>query len=192
MKTTARILIGIVALMMVGSGLIYMFNPDAVLSTTQITHDSLFGRANIRANMGGPMVTFGLFLAMGAYWARKDALLPFIVFATLAVLALAACEAESPSPTKPEAREPASSTRAMPKHVLLLSMDTLRADRVGAYGYDRPTTPTIDELARRGALFKNAQAPRGATWPTLTSLLTGKHPISHGVRSNGVRPEPLS
>ena len=87
MKTTARVLTGIVALMMVASGLLYMFNPDMVLSTTQVTPESLFGRANIRANMGGPMVTFGVFLALGAYWARKDALLPFIVFASLAVLA---------------------------------------------------------------------------------------------------------
>ena len=87
MKTTARILTGIVAIMMVGSGLVYMFNPDAVLGTTQITFESLFGKANIRANMGGPMVTFGAFLAMGAYKARKEALLPFMVFASLAILA---------------------------------------------------------------------------------------------------------
>ena len=87
MKTTARILTGIVAIMMVGSGLVYMFNPDAVLSTTQITFESLFGKANIRANMGGPMVTFGAFLAMGAYKARKEPLLPFMVFASLAILA---------------------------------------------------------------------------------------------------------
>ncbi len=87
MKTTARILTGIVAIMMVGSGLLYMFNPDAVLGTTQVTFDSLFGKANIRANMGGPMVTFGTFLALGAYQARKDVLLPFIVFASLAILA---------------------------------------------------------------------------------------------------------
>jgi|GEM_PF-1331737 len=87
MKTAARVFIGIVALMMIGSGLVYMFNPDAVLSTTQVRPDGLFGRANIRANMGGPMVTFGAFLALGAYRARKDALLPFIVFASLAILA---------------------------------------------------------------------------------------------------------
>ena len=87
MKTGARILTGIVAFMMLASGLVYMFVPDLSLGTTQITPDSLFGRANVRANMGGPMVTFGLFLCYAAFKANKQAIIPFLVFASLAILA---------------------------------------------------------------------------------------------------------
>ena len=87
MKTVARILIGVVALLMLGNGLVYMFNPDAQLGRTLITPDNIVGLANIRANIGAPMVTFGIFLAIAAIKARKDALLVFGVFAILAIIA---------------------------------------------------------------------------------------------------------
>lgn len=71
------------------------------------------------------------------------------------------------------------------RHVVLVTIDTLRADRLGCYGYERDTSPNLDRLAAGGALFENAQVPRGSTWPSLTSILTGKYPITHGVRKNG-------
>lgn len=70
-------------------------------------------------------------------------------------------------------------------NVLVISVDTLRADRLGAYGYPRPTSPTIDRLAGRGITFDLAMAPRGATWPSLATMLTSRSPADHGVRENG-------
>ncbi|MFN0150690.1 MAG: sulfatase [bacterium] len=70
-------------------------------------------------------------------------------------------------------------------NLLLISIDTLRADRLSCYGYPRPTSATIDQLAAEGALFREVIVPRGQTWPSLTSLFTGEEPIVHGVRTNG-------
>ena len=61
-------------------------------------------------------------------------------------------------------------------NVVLLSIDTLRADHLGAYGYDRPTSPVLDALAARGARFDTAVAASHWTAPSHTSLLTGLHP----------------
>jgi arylsulfatase A-like enzyme len=77
---------------------------------------------------------------------------------------------------------------AAPKNLLLVTVDTLRADHLGAYGYPRPTSPRIDELARRGLLFRSAETVQSATWPALTSLHTGLHPSAHGVIWNGWKP----
>ncbi|MGD8895879.1 MAG: sulfatase [Acidobacteriota bacterium] len=70
-------------------------------------------------------------------------------------------------------------------NVLLLTVDTLRSDHLGAYGYARPTSPNIDRLARRGLLFRQAETPQSATWPALTSLHTSLYPSAHGVVWNG-------
>jgi arylsulfatase A-like enzyme len=75
--------------------------------------------------------------------------------------------------------------------VLLITVDTLRADRLSLLGNPRKTSPSIDAWAANGVVFELAYAPRGQTWSSLTSLLTGKYPIAHGVRTNGdqLRPE---
>jgi arylsulfatase A-like enzyme len=70
-------------------------------------------------------------------------------------------------------------------NVLLLTVDTLRADHLSAYGYPRRTSPNIDGLARRGLLFRQAETPQSATWPALTSLHTSLYPSAHGVVWNG-------
>lgn len=74
-------------------------------------------------------------------------------------------------------------------NVLLISVDTLRADHLSVYGYGRATSPHIDALARRGLLFDNAETVQSATWPALTSLHTSLYPSAHGVVENG-RPMP--
>lgn len=61
------------------------------------------------------------------------------------------------------------------RDLLLITVDALRADHVGAYGYQRPTTPNIDELAQSGAAFLNAYAPTPHTSYSITSLMTGKY-----------------
>jgi arylsulfatase A-like enzyme len=70
-------------------------------------------------------------------------------------------------------------------NLLLISIDTLRADHLSAYGYPRETSPHIEALAREGIRFANVHSQRAGTWPALTSLLTSLHPRTHGVRANG-------
>ncbi|MEE8170430.1 MAG: sulfatase [Phycisphaerae bacterium] len=90
-------------------------------------------------------------------------------------LAASAVHAESPS----------SAPAGCPRHVILVSIDTLRADHLGCYGYGRPTSPTIDRLAARGIRFLDASAPSSWTLPSHASLLTGLYPRRHGVRHSG-------
>ncbi|MEZ5979879.1 MAG: sulfatase-like hydrolase/transferase [Planctomycetota bacterium] len=65
--------------------------------------------------------------------------------------------------------------------VLLVSLDTLRADRLSCYGNAHDTSPVIDALAARGLRFADAMAPSGNTAPSHMSVLTGLHPLAHGV-----------
>lgn len=72
-----------------------------------------------------------------------------------------------------------------PRSVLLISVDTLRADRLGSYGHAAAATPVLDGLAARGLRFTNAATTVPLTLPAHTSLLTGTFPTFHGVRDNG-------
>lgn len=65
-------------------------------------------------------------------------------------------------------------------NLILIVIDTLRADHLGAYGYTRPTSPNIDRLAARGVLFENATAPSSWTRPSVGSLFTSRRPSEHG------------
>lgn len=78
-------------------------------------------------------------------------------------------------------------SRSEPPHLIFVSVDTLRADHLGCYGYERETSPAIDAFAREGTLFRRATAQRGSTLPSLASIMTSLHPVSHGVRSNSQR-----
>jgi choline-sulfatase len=69
--------------------------------------------------------------------------------------------------------------------VLLITIDTLRADHVGAYGYAAAQTPALDRLAARGLRFANATTVAPLTLPAHSSLMTGTFPAFHGVRDNG-------
>ena len=66
------------------------------------------------------------------------------------------------------------------RSVLLVSIDTVRRDHVGAYGYARPTTPRFDALARAGLVFDDAVSPSSWTLPAHLSMLTGVDPGRHG------------
>ena len=72
-----------------------------------------------------------------------------------------------------------------PKKILLLSVDTTRADRLSAYGYSRPTSPNIEALARTGVRFARAYCPMPLSDPSHTTFFTGQHPRTHGVVDNG-------
>lgn len=67
-----------------------------------------------------------------------------------------------------------------PPNVLLVTIDTLRADHMGCYGYELPTSPAIDALAAEGAVFTRAQASSSWTLPGLASLLTSTYTTTHG------------
>lgn len=70
--------------------------------------------------------------------------------------------------------------------VVIVTLDTTRADRLGCYGSEAGLTPVIDGLAQRGVLFEAAQSVAPVTLPSHTSILTGLYPIKHNVRNNGM------
>ena len=70
-------------------------------------------------------------------------------------------------------------------NVLLITIDTLRADHVGSYGYAAAQTPALDRLAARGLRFAHATTVAPLTLPAHSSLMTGTFPAFHGVRDNG-------
>ena len=72
-------------------------------------------------------------------------------------------------------------------HLVLLSVDTLRADAVGAYGAEGAKTPTIDALAAAGMLFEDAHTTIGKTGPAFASIFTSLYPPTHGARRNAQR-----
>jgi hypothetical protein len=100
--------------------------------------------------------------------------------ATAAILALAGCnridasrrEGGRPVPTGP--------------NVLLITIDTLRADHVGAYGAVAAETPALDGLAGEGVLFETSIAATPLTLPSHASILTGMTPPRHAVRQSGI------
>lgn len=92
---------------------------------------------------------------------------------------------------------------ATPPSILLVTIDTLRADHLGAYGYPRATSPRLDALASEGIRFERAISVAGTTLPSHLSLLTGLLPHQHGFTANlgaiaypfrpsaGIRPAPV-
>ena len=70
------------------------------------------------------------------------------------------------------------------RNVVLISIDTLRADHLSAYGFPRSTTPNIDAVAREGVLFTNVHTTVPMTLPAHVSMLTGTLPPTHGLRDN--------
>jgi len=91
------------------------------------------------------------------------------VFTALALLVLAACR--PPAPTA--------------RHCVLVTLDTVRADRLGAYGRLDAGTPWLDALARRGAHFTRAYTAVPLTLPSHVSILTGRYPTATGIHLNG-------
>ncbi|MFP3941043.1 MAG: sulfatase-like hydrolase/transferase [Thermoanaerobaculia bacterium] len=93
-----------------------------------------------------------------------------LVLAAVPALLAAGCGAPSEVPTG--------------RSIVLVSVDTLRSDRLPAYGYDGVETPAFDALAAEGVVFERAYSPVPLTLPAHASLLTGLLPPDHGVRDN--------
>lgn len=81
-----------------------------------------------------------------------------------------------------------SAAAANSPNVLVIVVDTLRADHLSSFGYSRPTSPNIDNLARDGVLFENAIAPSSWSLPSHASLVTGRAVHEHGM--GNVEPMP--
>lgn len=100
----------------------------------------------------------------------------------LALVALAAVIGGALWRTRPPA---APAPAATPPNVLLITLDTTRADRLGSYGYAAAATPHLDRLAAAGVRFDQALSPVPLTLPAHASVMTGRQPYAHGVRNNG-------
>ncbi|MDJ0786676.1 MAG: sulfatase-like hydrolase/transferase [Myxococcota bacterium] len=109
----------------------------------------------------------------------------------LAALLCLGCDAGVGDADRPATAGRAASLDTVP-NVLLVSIDTLRADRVGAFGASQAVTPTLDRLAAEGVRFDQAISPAPLTLPSHATLLTGMDPPRHGVRHNGIHRLPES
>jgi len=83
-----------------------------------------------------------------------------------------------------EQENPAIEQRPRPGLTILISLDTLRPDHLGLYGYDQPTSPKIDAFAQRAVIFENAISTSPWTLPSHASLLSGKYPRNHRLTSH--------
>jgi hypothetical protein len=112
----------------------------------------------------------GLWLMADGIWR----MVPLAIAISLQPSAIGCARAPQPSP-------------ARARNVVLITIDTLRADRLGAYGYARARTPTLDALAKAGTTFDRAYSASPVTLPSHATLLTGRYPPGHGSRDNGMR-----
>lgn len=79
----------------------------------------------------------------------------------------------------------------VPRRVVLVTLDTVRADHLSCYGYPARTTPFLDRLASEGVLFESAFSSSSQTGPSHASLMTSLHPAQHGVEANSMLPDPV-
>jgi arylsulfatase A-like enzyme len=95
-----------------------------------------------------------------------------------ALLLVTSCAREDPEvpTTAPQVVE-----KPRPRLVILISIDTLRADHLGFYGYERPTSPALDALASKSAVFEDASSTSTWTLPAHASMLSGLFPNQHGL-----------
>ena len=119
---------------------------------------------------------------MPARYPRSRSILPSLSRHPLPAVALLLLALFLPSP-----RLLASGDRP---NVLLITVDTLRSDRLSSYGYRRPTTPAIDGLLRSGARFANARTVEPLTAPAMSSMLTSRYPQDHGTTRNALKVRP--
>jgi arylsulfatase A-like enzyme len=97
-------------------------------------------------------------------------------------LLLSGCGRTPPAAPAPERPAPqAGFVPAPTRGVILISIDALRADHLSAYGYERQTSPFLEELARRSTVFERAYAQVPSTLPSHMSMFTGLYPAEHGV-----------
>ncbi|HEX9902484.1 MAG TPA: sulfatase-like hydrolase/transferase, partial [Acidobacteriota bacterium] len=77
-------------------------------------------------------------------------------------------------------------------NLLLITVGSLRPDRLGAFGSVRARTPNLDRLAEKGVAFRNCYAPTPLSLPSHCTIFTGREPLAHGVRNDGREGLPAS
>ncbi len=108
-----------------------------------------------------------------------------LVAVSLAAASCASCSGPEPTPEAAASMETA-------RNLVLVTIDTLRADRLGCYGSPSVETPHLDRIASEGAMALQASAPVPLTLPSHASLMTGRLPPEHGLRDNFAPPLPES
>lgn len=118
----------------------------------------------------------------GAKWFQCLLILSCMIFVGIG------CGRPLPDPEDvAEAPPEESSDQPKPPNIVLISLDTTRADRMSLYGYERDTTPYLKSLAASSVVFEKAYAPMGVTGPSHATMFTGLYPVGHGVVKNGLR-----
>jgi len=112
---------------------------------------------------------------------------------TFLLFGCVACGSDSDNSTRekipdpaavPTRNPPAPSREPRPLNLVLITLDTTRADALGTYGQALESSPRVDQLAREGVVFERAITSNPETLPSHATLFTGQFPFTHGVRSN--------
>ncbi|MBI3782487.1 MAG: sulfatase [Deltaproteobacteria bacterium] len=127
------------------------------------------------------LLTFGVLLVTG----KRDLVRRCIRVAAICSIVLTAAIGVTAALLHRSVEQPAAAAGA--PNILLISIDSLRADHVRSYGYERETTPVLDQLARQGGLFRTVVSPTSWTLPAHLSLLTSLTPEEHGVVADGLQ-----
>lgn len=109
-----------------------------------------------------------------------------------ALVALVACgggEAGVPGSPETSGSRDLGASGGRARRVVFVVMDTVRADHLGVYGYERPTTPRLASLAETATLYTGAQAVAPWTLPSHASMFTGLYPFEHGAHTRGTPDE---
>jgi arylsulfatase A-like enzyme len=115
------------------------------------------------------------------HWARR--------LRSSSILGVAAVLLYAPPPGGGAAPVPSRHLAARPD-ILIVTVDTLRADRLGSYGYPRNTSPELDRLLHDGVRFSEARVVEPLTCPSICSMMTSLYPQDHGASRNGLRMRP--
>ncbi|RMF76654.1 MAG: hypothetical protein D6744_12110, partial [Planctomycetota bacterium] len=134
---------------------------------------------------------------------RRTASVATVAAAVVCLVLLSGCGGSTPPSGEAAAGDVAAKNVAAPAdgasgrprpniNVVIFLIDTLRADRLGAYGYTKhPNSPAIDALAAEGIVFEQASSPASWTLPSVASLMTSTFSCEHGVTANQQIPEAL-
>ncbi len=191
--------LGALALAVRSAGTLALLGPDATIAPAAALAGSLVGlrlatRGGTRARRAG--LALAVVLAVALVAPRSDAARPTLVFdapgaATLAQLlppAVAARRTVATAVPPPFAPTPRSRLRRR-WPIVIVTIDSLRPDHVGAYGATRPTTPHLDALARRALVFERAYAPGSSTRFSLPAFVTGRFMSQLAMKGRAVLPE---
>ena len=109
---------------------------------------------------------------------------PIVAGVVLAIVVAAAESSDAVARPPLVPAEPPAPSAAAGDNVILISIDSLRADHLGVYGYERPTSPAMDAIAREGVEFSHNSSTTSWTLPAHMSLLTARSLLGHGVVSD--------